>query len=537
MSELMERAEQSSSDRLAVVVSLLTWGSFGAVTILAATMVAGSSGEPIVVGDAGGWIGFSVDRLSVLLLLLVTGVSATVQSYARRYLRAEATQVRFVLLTAALTIGGAALVCAGTLVTAAAAWVATGLVITALADLRPAHTASAGDRRRIRTAFAVGDGSLVLATLILSTQVGTIALHDSEAMVRSIDAAGGWALVAAVLVVVAAAARCALIPFSSWLPATLGAPTPVSALLHAGAVNGGGLLLIRLAPVLDAWAPSWYLAAGVGAMTALWAAAVMSVTVDVKGSLVRSTSAQMGFMIVTVAAGLPAAAAVHLVAHGFYKAALFLGSGAVVHEITTSRSFPPAAQRGRRWSLDLLAAVAPAAALVAAVLALEGTGAALDLDGAKVALLCFAWATASVGLRGWLERSGSGATRAFATGAVALGSFAYVVGVATFSAVLSPTLASSTNGPGPLAFLPFAAGVLILVVGRSWIPVTSRLYRWAYVAVLNQSYVIDRWASTGAAARRSSGAVESRPPVLVSNPAITKVPCPSTPGSRSESTS
>lgn len=531
----MERAEQPS-DRLAVVASVLTWGAFGAVAVLAATMIAGSS-DPIVVDGASGWIGFSVDRLSVLLLLLVTGVAATVQSYARRYLRAEATQVRFVLLTAALTVSGAVLVCAGTLVTAAAAWVATGLVITALADLRPAHTASASDRRRIRTAFAIGDGSLVLATLILSTQAGTIALHDREAMIRGIEAAGGWALVAAVLVVVAAAARCALIPFSSWLPATLGAPTPVSALLHAGAVNGGGLLLIRLAPVLDAWAPSWYLAAGVGALTALWAAAVMSVTVDVKGSLVRSTSAQMGFMIVTVAAGLPAAAAVHLVAHGFYKAALFLGSGAVVHEITTSRSFPPPSARGRRWSLDLLAAAAPAAALIAAVVALEGTGAALDLDGAKVALLGFAWATASVGLRGWLERSGSAATRAFATGAVALGSFAYVVGVATFSAVLSPSLASSTNGPGPLAFVPLAAGVLILVVGRSWIPVTSRLYRWAYVAVLNQSYVIDRWSTTAPSVRRSSGAVERRAPALEPTSTITKVPCPTAPGARTESTS
>ena len=534
MSDVVEPAE-ASGDRLATGVSLLTWGAFGAVTILAATMLVGSTGDPIVVGDSSGWIGFSVDRLSVLLLLLVTGVSATVQSYARRYLRAEPTQVRFVLLTAALTLGGAALVCAGTLVTVAAAWVVTGLVIVALAGLRPAHTASASDRRRIRAAFAIGDGSLVVATLIISVQAGTIALHDSEAMARGIDAAGGWALVAAVLVVVAAAARCALIPFSSGLPATLGAPTPVSALLHAGAVNGGGLLLIRLAPVLDAWAPSWYLAAGVGALTALWAAAVMSVTVDVKGSLVRSTSAQMGFMIVTVAAGLPAAAAVHLVAHGFYKAALFLGSGAVVHEITTGRSFPPTAPRGRRWSLDLLAAAAPAAAMAGAVVTLEGTGAALDLDGAKVALLCFAWATASVGLRGWLQRSGHAANRALATGAVALGSFAYVVGVATFSAFLSPSLATGTNGPGPLAFLPLAAGILVLLVGRSWIPVTSRLYRWAYVAVLNQSYVIERWTTTGAVVRRSTVAVEHRPSAPVSNP-VPSVPRPSAPVPTSEST-
>jgi len=493
---------RTGSDRLALAAARLTWAAFACSTIVATVAFSDATGGPLVRADGDAWVSFGVDRLTVVLLMLVTGVSATVQSYARRYLRGEATQARFVGLTVALTVGCVALVSAGTLVTVAIAWTVTGVTIVAVADLHPTRTSLASDRRRIRTAFALGDGSLILATLILSSLVGTIPLQDADVFLRRIDAAGEWAFVAAALVVVAASARCALFPFSSWLPATLGAPTPVSALLHAGAVNGGGLLLIRLAPVLDAWASSWYLAAGIGAVTALWAAAVMSVTVDVKGSLVRSTSAQMGFMIVTVAAGLPAAAVAHLVAHGLYKAALFLGSGSAVHDITAYRALPPPRQRSAGWPLDIVAVTATGVSLFATVALLDRTGIALELDAAKVALLCFAWATASIALRGWLGRAHNGTTVAVAAGSVMISTSLYVVGVAAFTYALAPTLPSSTNGPGALAFAPLVGGLLVLLVGRAWIPVTSRLHRRAYVVLLAQTHAVRSSASSGRSARR-----------------------------------
>ncbi len=417
-------------------------------------------------------------------------------------------------LTIALTAGCVALVSAATLVTLAIAWTATGVAIVALTDLHPSRPQVASDRRRIRTAFAVGDGSLILATLILSAVVGTIPLQDAEGVLGRVDAAGAWTFVAAALVVVAACARCALVPFSSWLPATLDAPTPVSALLHAGAVNAGGLLLIRLTPLLDAGAPAWYLVAGVGAVTAVWAAAVMSVTVDVKGSLVRSTSAQMGFMIVTVAAGLPAAAVAHLVAHGLFKAALFLGSGGAVHEITASRALPSRSPRQERWRLDIVAGALTAVTLSVTVALLSRTSLALELGAAKVTLLCFAWATASVALRGWLGRTRGGSTGAIAAGSVMAATSLYVLGVAAFTHALEPTLASTTNGPGALAFAPLAIGLVALVAGRAWIPASSRLHRRAYLMLLAQTHARRSAPSAGRAHLRwrATPPMSIRPP-------------------------
>lgn len=481
----------SSSDRVARTMAWLTWVAF-ALTALAmiATFADVPGAAPV---DTDAWFGLGLDRLTVVLLLLVVGVSATVQSYACRYLRGEPVQARFVGLTVVLTVACAVLVSADTLVTLAVAWVATGLTIVALADLRPSRARVASDRRRIRIAFTVGDGALVIATIVLSALVGPVPLGSSEELVRAIPDGGAWAILAAVLVVVAACARCALVPFSSWLPSTLGAPTPVSALLHAGVVNGGGILLIRLAPVVDPWAPSWFIAAGIGTVTALWAAAVMSVTVDVKGSLVRSTSAQMGFMVVTIAAGLPAAAAAHLIAHGLYKAALFLGSGAVVHELTAARGLPP--PRGHRsWPMDALAGAAPAAAIAGTVVVLGGTGFALELDGAKVALLCFAWGTASIALRGWMRRATTTSVLGIAVGIVVVCSSLYVVGVAAFTAALAPILPTAANGPGAFAFAPLAVGLLVLILGPRWIPATARLHRWAYVAVLSQTHAVRSWS-------------------------------------------
>ena len=132
-----------------------------------------------------------------------------------------------------------------------------------------------------------------------------------------------------VLVVLAALSRSAQVPFHRWLPATLAAPTPVSALLHAGVVNAGGILIIRMAPLAtDDLARALTIVAG--AATMAYGAAVMIVKPDVKGALAHSTTAQMGFMILTCGLGLWAAAVIHLVAHGFYKATLFLSSGSAV---------------------------------------------------------------------------------------------------------------------------------------------------------------------------------------------------------------
>lgn len=135
---------------------------------------------------------------------------------------------------------------------------------------------------------------------------------------------------AALLLVIAAAARCALPPFSAWLLSSMTAPTPVSALMHAGLVNAGGFLLLRLAPVLEAAPVARYAAVGLGLFAALWGLGIMAVRPDAKRALAGSTVSQMGFMIMSCGLGAYAAALWHIAAHGLFKAWLFLGAGSLI---------------------------------------------------------------------------------------------------------------------------------------------------------------------------------------------------------------
>ena len=127
---------------------------------------------------------------------------------------------------------------------------------------------------------------------------------------------------------VAALARCAQGPFGPWLPGTVAAPTPVSALLHAGFVNGGGILLIRTGAIASSSAVAMVVAFAVAAATAVVATAIMAQRSDVKSELAYSTMGQMGFMVAECAVGAFGAGVVHLIGHALYKATLFLGSGA-----------------------------------------------------------------------------------------------------------------------------------------------------------------------------------------------------------------
>jgi NAD(P)H-quinone oxidoreductase subunit 5 len=124
--------------------------------------------------------------------------------------------------------------------------------------------------------------------------------------------------------------KSAQFPFHSWLPDTMDTPTPVSALMHAGIINAGGFLILRLAPVFTAAPAALHLLTIVGVFTAVFGAVVMLAQPGVKRSLAFSTIAQMGFMMVQCGLGAWGLALLHLVAHSLYKAHAFLRAGSAV---------------------------------------------------------------------------------------------------------------------------------------------------------------------------------------------------------------
>lgn len=258
----------------------------------------------------------------VVTLSLVVVVTA----FSRRHLDGDPRHVRYdrwLLLTAGTAVLALS---TGDLLVFAAAWVVTGVGITALVGHHqglPATDRAVGAMRRARL---VGDAALLLAVAALAAAAGG----------SSIDRVATWAAghpsspvlpAAALALFVATAARCGLLPFSRWVPLSVVAPAPVSALLHAGIVNAPVLLLLQLRPV---WAHDVVLAAVLCAMGLLTAVATfprLLVRADVKTRLAWSTTAQMGFVVTLVAVGAYAAAVLHMTLHGIYKAAAFLGAG------------------------------------------------------------------------------------------------------------------------------------------------------------------------------------------------------------------
>ncbi|ELZ24297.1 NADH dehydrogenase (quinone) [Halosimplex carlsbadense 2-9-1] len=273
---------------------------------------------------------FVVDGLTAVMWVVVTFFSGIVHSYSRRYMAGDARVEAFFARIFAFTLVVVTMAAADHVALFAGAWLAMGLVMASLVGhvrgWQQARAAASVARRHFLASsglLAVGLAALVWATGATSI---TGILGQVETIPRSV------ALVAVGSIVLAAMIQSALFPFHTWLLSSMTAPTPASALMHAGFVNAGGILLTRFAPLLADEPAVMSLVVAVGALSALLGQALLLVQTDVKRKLGASTMAQMGFMILQCGLGFFAAAIAHLVLHGFYKAYLFLSSGEAVEQ-------------------------------------------------------------------------------------------------------------------------------------------------------------------------------------------------------------
>lgn len=408
-------------------------------------------------------IGLSADHLTVTLMALVLVIGAIVQSFSVRYLRTDPRSSRFVTGAGVLVASMAVVAASTTLVGLLAGWVLASIGFLVIVGYRPDLPGVRPSARRAAIAFLIGDGALVVATVIVSLRVGNVALVGPGSLSRAADRLGGAGTVVAVLVVVAALARCAQGPFGRWLPGTVAAPTPVSALLHAGFVNGGGILLIRTGAIASSSTVALVVAFAVAAATAVVATAIMAQRSDVKSELAYSTMGQMGFMVAECAVGAVGAGVVHLLGHALYKATLFLGSGA---RMPRPGGVAPEADRAPAFDRVIMAG---AAGLVSLAVVLSAPG--ISGHRASGPLMFFVGATAGVGAWSlWTKRHAGRAVRSACLivlasalyGLVAAGLFAWVgpslppVG----SAALSPWLLLVVAAGGAAAALVLRAPVI-----------------------------------------------------------------------------
>ncbi|MBX9814514.1 MAG: hypothetical protein A4S12_13605 [Proteobacteria bacterium SG_bin5] len=266
--------------------------------------------------------------LALALLVLTSFVATIVLAFSRRYLRADRAPRRFAAMVAALAASVLAVVVLDNVIAFALAWLASGQLLARLIGHVDGWAEARAAAGRARRAFLIGDAALLTALALAAAHAGSLSLAVIVSAETSFEPEVLIAIAA--LVLIAAMARSALPPFEGWLIGSMTAPTPVSALMHAGLVNAGGFVLIRFAPVLEA-APVVQLAAiAAGTLAALWGTGIALVRPDIKRALAGSTVAQMGFMILSCGLGAYGAALWHLIAHGLFKAWLFLASGSAI---------------------------------------------------------------------------------------------------------------------------------------------------------------------------------------------------------------
>ncbi|WP_323675880.1 proton-conducting transporter membrane subunit [Halorubellus sp. PRR65] len=310
----------------------LTWLAWSLFAVSVAVLLA-------KVGFGGAWEIpglIAIDGLTVLMWVVVTFFSGIVHSYSRRYMAGSTHKTRFFVAVFGFTATVLALVAADHVALFGFLWMAMGLVMAELIGTIEGWKQAQAAKAVARKYFLASSVLLGVALTALWWTTGATTISGISA---ATDTLGGPAwLLAAGLLVLAAMIQSALIPFHKWLLSSMTAPTPASALMHAGFVNAGGILLVRFAPVITVDSTLMLGVVAVGAMSAGGGKLLKSVQTDIKGKLGCSTVGQMGFMIMQAGLGFFGAAITHLILHGFYKAYQFLSSGEQVEHTSPSET-------------------------------------------------------------------------------------------------------------------------------------------------------------------------------------------------------
>ncbi|MFM9011425.1 MAG: proton-conducting transporter membrane subunit [Planctomycetota bacterium] len=320
--------------------------------------------------------GVYFDDLAAIMLLLISFIGAVIARYAVRYLDGDREQGRF-LRWMLFTLGAVfLLVISRNLLLFAAAWMLTDLGLDKLLTHHRHRPWAVWAARKKILISLLGHVVLIAALVVTYVTLGSLDYAGVFAQAEALreQSAGSSMLVAAIagLFVLVAMTKSAQFPFHSWLPDTMEAPTPVSALMHAGIINAGGFLVIRLSPLIVLSPACLGMLAMIGAITALLGGVVMPSQTSVKRSLAFSTIAQMGFMMLQCGLGGFSAALLHIVAHSLYKAHAFLSSGSVLEQAARTQLTQARARSGRAVLVTDILAVCGAAAILALALGCFG---------------------------------------------------------------------------------------------------------------------------------------------------------------------
>jgi NADH-quinone oxidoreductase subunit L len=332
---------------VAAVASFAMLAAFGVAVMVVEALVSLPVEEREIVQTIFTWIGSAdfqvplglrLDPLSAVMILVVTGIGFLIHLYSTAYMIEEESQeyaryFAYLNLFAAFML---LLVLGDNFVVLFVGWEGVGLCSYLLIGFWYKNRFAADAGKKAFIVNRIGDVAFILGVLLAFSQFGTINFKELNAAIAGLSAEATFGVVSAIalLLFVGAIGKSAQIPLYVWLPDAMEGPTPVSALIHAATMVTAGVYLIGRNAVLFAHAPEVLtIVAVIGTATALWAGAIGTVQNDIKRVLAYSTVSQLGYMFMAMGVGAYAAGIFHLFTHAFFKALLFLGSGAVIHAL------------------------------------------------------------------------------------------------------------------------------------------------------------------------------------------------------------
>ena len=287
----------------------------------------------IPVGDLRVDAALQVDQLSVVMLLVVTGVSSLIHVFSIGYMHDDPGYARYFAYLNLFVAFMVVLVLGASFPVMFIGWEGVGLCSYLLIGFWFEEKEKADAGFKAFLVNRIGDFGFLVAMFLIFSHLGSLDFRDVFARAPQALAPGGGTVTAiALFLFMGCVGKSAQIPLYVWLPDAMAGPTPVSALIHAATMVTAGVYLVARSNVLFAMSPTaCAVVAGVGALTALFAATIGLKQWDIKKVLAYSTVSQLGYMFVGVGAGAYAAGIFHLVTHAFFKALLFLGAGSVIH--------------------------------------------------------------------------------------------------------------------------------------------------------------------------------------------------------------
>lgn len=281
-------------------------------------------------GDFHLRIGIALDNMAVLMLVVVTLVSAVVHLFSVGYMHGDPRYSRFFSYLSLFSFSMLGLVLADNLLVIYAFWELVGLSSYLLIGFWYEKDSASNAAKKAFITNRVGDAGMLIGILLVLSTLGTLNLSGIAAGVAAGKLSGGLLTAAGICLFMGAVGKSAQFPLHVWLPDAMEGPTPVSALIHAATMVAAGVYLVARIFVILSFDASLVIAY-VGGFTALFAATIAVAQNDIKRVLAYSTLSQLGYMVMALGAGAYTAGFFHLVTHAMFKACLFLGSGSVIY--------------------------------------------------------------------------------------------------------------------------------------------------------------------------------------------------------------